>query len=284
MSMIAIVESKKPNMTKLEVQISECIFKNTAEVIHMPITNLARKCGVSDATIVRFVRKLGYKGYNDFKVALAQEISQNDKIESIMVAGDISREDSIETIAQKCYEVNINSLQHTISLMNYDEIEKSARIIMAAKKIHFLGIGYSGITAQDAKYNYMRIGINSDAYTDGHTMIMMCSIVDKSDVVFAISHSGDTIEIVNSLKIAKENGAKIVCVSSNGNSKIAQYADSIITYVSAETKFQTGSIPTKIAQYFVLELIYTQVVRNSIDSGAIDKKIKTAKALEFLLK
>lgn len=282
--MIAIVESKKPNMTKLEIKICEFIFKNTDSVIHMSITSLALKCGVSEATIVRFTRKLGYCGYNDFKVALAQEISQNVEIGNIMVAGDIQKNDTIETIAKKYYEVNVNSLQHTMALMNYGEIEKSAQIIMAAKKVHFLGIGYSGITAQDTKYNYMRIGIDTGAYTDGHTMIMMCSIIDKNDVVFAISHSGDTIEIVNSLKIAKENGAKIVCVSGNGSSKIAQYADSMITYVSTETKFQAGSIPAKIAQYFVLELIYTQVVRNSIDNGAIDKKIKTTKALEYLLK
>lgn len=282
--MIAIVESKKPNMTKLEVQISEFIFKNTNSVIHMPITALANKCGVCEATIVRFARKLGYSGYNDFKVALAQETSQNSEIDNIMVTGDIKKSDSIETIAKKYYEVNVSSLQHTMSLMNYSEIEKSAQIIMEAKKVHFLGVGYSGIMAQDMKYNYMRIGIDADAYTDGHTMIMMCSIIDKSDVAFAISHSGETLEIVNSLKIAKQSGAKIICVSSNGSSKIAQYADSMINYVSTETKFQTGSIPAKISQYFVLELIYTQVLRNSIDSGAVDKKIKTTKALEYLFK
>jgi Transcriptional regulators len=284
MDMMAIVESKKPNMTKLELKISDCIFSNTESVIRMPITSLAKLCAVSDATIVRYVRKLGYAGYNDFKVALAQEISPKSAIESIMPTGSISRDDTIETIAKKYYEINLQSLQHTMSLMNYKEIENAAKMIVSAKKLHFLGIGYSGIAAQDTKYNFMRIGFDTDAYTDGHTMIMICSIIDKTDVVFAISHSGDTFELVNSLKAAKQNGAGIICVTSNQNAKIAEYADSLITYVSTETKFQTGSIPAKIAQYFVLELIYTQVVRSSIGSTAIDKKIKTTKALERLLK
>ena len=281
MDMMASVSSQKPNMTKSEKRISDFIFNNTDTVTHMAITNLAQCCSVSEATVVRFVRKLGYRGYNDFKVELAKETQKGD-FENIMVTGTINRDDSIQTIAKKYYEVSINSLEHTMSLLNYDEIEKAAGLIIKARKVHFIGIGYSGNTAVDSKYNFMRIGIDTDAYTDAHTMIMICSIVDKSDVVFAISHSGNTQEIVNSLKVAKKNGAKIICVSSNGSSKIAHYADGLVTYVSTETKFQTGSIPTKIAQYFVLDLIYTEVVRNSINRGAIDKKIRTTKALEFL--
>lgn len=286
MEMSAVVESKKQNMTKLELRISDYIFSNTEAVIHMPITELAENCGVSNASIVRFVRKLGYSGYNDFKVNLAQETSQKEKeqIESIMATGKIKKDDTIEAIAQKYYENNIHSLRHTMSLIDYREVEKAAGLILSARKIHFLGIGYSGIAAQDTKYDYMRIGLDTDAYTDGHTMIMICSIIDKSDVVFAISHSGNTMEVVNSLKIAKSNGAPIICVTSNANSKIAGYADALVTYVSTETRFQTGSIPAKIAEYFVLELIYTQVVRNSIGGEAVDKKIRTTKALEFLLR
>lgn len=284
MDMMATVESLKPNLTKAEHKLSEYIFSDTNNVIHMSITNLAERCDVSGATIVRFARKLGYEGYNDFKVALAQEITQKGEIESIMITGAIEKNDSIETIAKKLYEINSNALQHTMSLMHYDEINKSALMIASAKKIHFIGIGHSSIMAQDAKYKFMRIGMDTDAYSDGHTMIMMCSIMDKNDVVFAISHSGNTSEIVKSLKIAKEAGAHTICVSSNKNSKVAEYADSMVTYVSTETQFQTGSVPTKIAQYFVLDLIYTEVVRSSISNGAVDKKIKTTKALEELFK
>lgn len=284
MDMLAMVSSMKPNLTKSEIRLSQYIFSDTNSVIHMSITNLAEHCDVSGATIVRFVRKLGYEGYNDFKVALAQEITQKGEIENIMVTGAIGKNDSIETIAKKHYEININALQHTMALMHYDEINKSAMLIASAKKLYFIGIGHSAIMAQDAKYKFMRIGIDTDAYSDGHTMIMMCSIMDKNDVVFAISHSGNTSEVVTSLKVAKEAGAHIICVSSNGNSKMAEYADSMVTYVSTETQFQTGSVPTKIAQYFVLDLIYTEVVRNSISKGVVDKKIKTTKALEYLFK
>ncbi len=190
---------------------------------------------------------------------------------------------SIETIAKKFYSININALEQTMSLMDYAEIYKSAKMISKAKKVNFIGIGYSGIMANDAKYKFMRIGINCDAYTDSHTMIMMSPIMDTDEVIFAISHSCNTIEIVNSLKIAKDLGVKTICISQSLNSKMMSYADSKLTYASTETIFQTGSVSTKIAQIFVVDLIYTELVRRSINK-AVDKKIKTTKALDNLLK
>lgn len=283
MKIIPMANSLKPNFTKLEKKLCEYLLENPQSVIHSTITELSEKSGVSDTTIVRFSRKFGFKGFHDFKLALAQEVSQNDKDEDNVILGPIEKDDSIETIAKKFYAINIKALDQTMSLLNYDEIYKCARMIAKARKIHFIGIGHSGITAQEAKYKFMRIGINCDVYTDGHTMIMMSSIMDKGDLVFAISHSGNTKELVNSAKIAKEAGAKVVAVTHSLNSIITEYADSVISYVSTESIFQTGAVSTKVAQFFVIDLIYTEVVRSTTNK-AVDKKVKTTKALENLLK
>lgn len=278
MNIIAMAHSLKSNLTKLEKILCEYLLEEPDAVIHYSITELSKVTGVSNSTIVRFSRKFGFEGFQDFKLALAQEIYQSD---NNVLAGEIEKNDSIETIAKKFYSINIEALNQTMSLMDYDEIYKSARMISKAKKVNFIGIGYSGIIASDAKYKFMRIGINCDAYTDSHTMVMMSSIMDKDEIIFAISHSGNTNEIVNSLKIAKGIGIQTICISHSANSKIMDYADSKLTYASTETKFQTGSVSTKIAQIFVIDLIYTELVRNSINN-AVDKKIKTTKALENL--
>lgn len=286
MNIIAMTSNLQPNLTKLEKKLCEYLLEDPEAVIHYSITELSKVSGVSNSTIVRFSRKFGFEGFHDFKLALAQEIYQNDSSDnndSNVLTGAIEKYDSIETIAKKFYSINIKALEQTMSLMDHAEIYKSAKMIAKAKKVNFIGIGYSGIMANDAKYKFMRIGINCDAYTDSHTMIMMSSIMDKDEVIFAISHSGNTIEIVNSLKIAKDLGVKTICISQSLNSKIMDYADSKLTYASTETIFQTGSVSTKIAQIFVVDLIYTELVRSSINK-AVDKKIKTTKALDNLLK
>ena len=280
MNIIAMASSLQPNLTKLEKKVCVYLLEDPDALIHYSITELSKISGVSISTIVRFSRKFGFEGFHDFKLALAQEIYQND---NNVLAGAIEKHDSIETIAKKFYSINIKALEQTMSLMDYDEISKSAKMIAKAKKVNFIGIAYSGIIASDAKYKFMRIGINCDAYTDSHTMVMMASIMDKDEVMFAISHSGNTNEIVNSLKIAKDVGAKTICISHSLNSKIMNFADSKLTYASTETKFQTGSVSTKIAQMFVIDLIYTEIVRSNINNAA-DKKIKTTRALDNLFK
>lgn len=282
MNIIPMVTSLRLNSHKQEKILCEFILNFPSDIIHYSITEFSSKSKVSNASIVRFTQKLGFNGFHDFKMSLAQEIAQKDENDNSLIFGPFEKEDSIEIIAQKFYKINITALEHTMSIMNYNEVYKAAKMILSARKVHFFGIGYSGITALDSKYKFMRIGIDSDAYTDGHTMIMMSAIMQKDDLVFAISHSGNTREIVHSLKVAKECGAKIICISSSLNSEIVQFADAIAIYVSTESKFQSGSVSTKIAQFFVLDLIYTEVVKNSL-YNANELKNRTTRVLKKLL-
>lgn len=282
MKILSMINSLQNDLTKSEKKLCKYLIEDQDLIIRSTITQLAEVTGISDSTIIRFCRKFGYSGFHDFKIGLAQEVSalKAEEKEEIL-SGPIDENDSIETIAKKFHSINIDALQQTMDLMHYNEISRCADMIMKAKKVHFIGIGHSGTTAQDTKYKFMRTGIDTDVYTDGHTMIMMASIMNKDDLVFAISHSGNTAEVVNSLKVAKEAGAKVISITCGINSKVIGYSDASIFYASTETKFQTGALSTKIAQFFVIDLIYTEVIRNSIDK--ISLKIKTTKALDNLI-
>ncbi|TCP29621.1 RpiR family transcriptional regulator [Scopulibacillus darangshiensis] len=247
------------------------------DIIYDSITELSEKSGIGNATIVRFCKKLGFKGYPEFKVALVRDLSA--RVPGNVFSGPIEQEDSIETIAKKFYKVNLEALEATMSNMDYDMIKKAALLFRKAGRVHFAGIGHSGMTALETKYKFMRIGFHSDVYTDDHTMLMMASIMDKSDLVFAISHSGETKEIAKMLKIAKTNGAHIIFITGNPSPVNKDDVDYAIHYSSTESLFQTGAVSTKVAQLFVIDLIYTEVARLSMDD-AIGKKIKTAQIIK----
>lgn len=246
------------------------------EVIYDSIVELSNYSGIGNATIVRFCKKLGFSGFPEFKVALAHELSS--QMPGNVLSGPIEKDDSIETIAKKFYAVNMEALNTTMANMNYEAIDQAAATIKKATRVHFAGIGHSGMTAQETKYKFMRVGFHSDTYTDEHTMLMMASIMNEEDLVFAISHSGNTEEIVKMLQVAKENKAVTICVTGDEHSAVTEIADHIIHYVSTESLFQTGAVSTKIAQLFVIDLIYTQVIRLSMGT-AIEKKIKTTQAI-----
>ena len=124
----------------------------------------------------------------------------------------------------------------------------------------------------------MRIGFTTVPVTDSHTMVIMSSITNDDDVIVAISNSGTTKEVIKTVKQAKENGTKIITLTEDSDNPLRKLSDYELTYKSAETIFETGSISSKIPQIFLLDLLYTEVIKEMF-SEAVEKKIKTTSAI-----
>ena len=201
--------------SKSDKQIIEYIRNNAEKVIYMSISEAAKETNTGEATVTRFAKKMGFSGFQDFKVTLAQEISL--KNSNSIINNEISNNEDVLETANKLLRNNINVLERTVNKLNTNDIYECADLIKNCKKAYFMGVGYSGIVAQDSNYKFMRIGINSMYYQDTHTMIMMSALANEGEVVLAISHSGETEEIIKSVKIAKENGAKIIAITENEN-------------------------------------------------------------------
>lgn len=262
--------------SKSDKQIIEYIRNNAEKVIYMSISEAAKETNTGEATVTRFAKKMGFSGFQDFKVTLAQEISL--KNSNSIINNEISNNEDVLETANKLLRNNINVLERTVNKLNTNDIYECADLIKNCKKAYFMGVGYSGIVAQDSNYKFMRIGINSMYYQDTHTMIMMSALANEGEVVLAISHSGETEEIIKSVKIAKENGAKIIAITENENSTLARVSDINLTYVSSETLLESGAVSSKIAQIFIVDLIYTQVVKE-MQIDAVSRKIKTTEAI-----
>lgn len=262
--------------SKSDKQIIEYIRNHADKIIYMTISEVARESNTGEATVTRFARKMGFAGFQDFKVTLAQEVSV--KSNNSIINNEINNNEDVAETADKLLKNSISVLERTISRINTQDIYECASLIKNCKKAYFIGVGYSGIVAQDSNYKFMRIGINSMYYQDTHTMIMMSALASVNEVVMAISHSGETEEITRATKIAKANGAKVISITENEDSTLAKLADINLNYVSSETLFETGAVSSKLAQIFIVDLIYTQVVKE-MQSDAIDKKIKTTEAI-----
>lgn len=262
--------------SKSDRQIIEYIRNNAEKIIYMSISEVAKESSTGEATVTRFAKKMGFSGFQDFKVTLAQEISL--KNSNSIINNEITNNEDVLETANKLLKNNINVLERTVDKLNTNSIYKCADLIRNCKKAYFMGVGYSGIVAQDSNYKFMRIGINSMYYQDTHTMIMMSALASENEVVFAISHSGETEEIIKAINIAKGNGAKVIVITEKENSTLAKLSDINLSYVSSETLFESGAVSSKLAQIFIVDLIYTQVVKEMNDD-AISRKIKTTKAI-----
>lgn len=282
MGILENLEVPNFKVTKSDKILIEYIKNNIEDVFYKPISQIAKESNIGEATITRFSKKMGFSGLQDFKVTLAQEISSLSKSRNIINSNIENNEPVIDT-AKKLLATNISTLESTVDIINGSEIHKSAQLIINAKRIYFIGIGYSGIIAQDSNYKFMRIGLNCLSFDSSHTMIMMASIMQKGDLVIAISHSGETEEIIKTVEMAKQNEVDIISITKKKESSLKSTSDIHLEYISEETLLETGSISSKLAQIFLIDLIYTQVVKEKFNE-AIDMKIKTTDAIKSLKK
>lgn len=192
---------------------------------------------------------------------LAIEVATRPDPEESLLDADVQDADSPQAIAGRLQSAINNVLTETINLLSLENVEQVVKLMRPADRICIFGLGSSGITAEDAKSKLMRIGLRVDAATNNHFMYMQASLMKPGDVAIGISHSGTSAETVHALKLAKEAGATTVALTHNVGSPITDIADYVLINGNKQGQLQGDSIGTKIAQLFVLDLIYALLVK-----------------------
>lgn len=271
---------KEPNfkVTKSDKTLIKYIETNLESVIYKSISEIARESNIGEATITRFTKKAGFSGFQDFKVTLAKDLSIQNK--TSVISSHVHKDEGVMETANKLLQATINVLDGTVCKIDKNIINQCRELILTAKKIYFIGIGYSGVVAIDSNYKFMRIGLNTVPITDSHTMVIMSAIMNRGDVIVAISHSGTTKEILKTVELAKENKVKIISLTEDTDNPLRNLADVELTYVSSETILETGSFSSKIQQIFLMDLVYTEVIKDMFNE-AVDRKLRTTNAIEY---
>lgn len=273
-SALNLLKSIYPSLSKKEKKVAEFILKNTQKAIYLSITELSDLCKAGEATIIRLAQKLGYSGYQELKLALARDLVSPD----LDLLEEVRPEDDLSTLIQKVRARNIKAINDTTNILDLESLSKAIDSIVNARKVEFYGVGASGFTALDAKYKFLRIGILCDAFTDPHLQAMSAACLTPKDVAVGISHSGATRDTIDSLKVAKNTGAKTICITNFMRSPITEVADIVLLTSSPETPLTSGAIRSKIAQLHIIDLLFTGVAMR-IAKKAGDYTEKTAKAV-----
>lgn len=260
--------------SKSEKRVAEYVLDRIDSIIYMSITDLSEQVKVGETTVLRFCRKLGFKGYQEFKLAVAKDtVNPLYKLHE-----DIDESDELQLMIQKLSAANIRALQDTSGLIDSKQLERAIEMIVGATKLHFYGVGVSGMTAQDAKAQFLLIGKFVDAISDSHHQAMAAATLTSHDVVVGISISGSTKDTVDALRIAKENSAQIIAITHFARSPITKYADVVLLTAGKENPLQGGSLAGKIAQLHLIDMLCTGVAVRTREK-ALYYKEKTAKAV-----
>ncbi|MFW5987999.1 MAG: MurR/RpiR family transcriptional regulator [bacterium] len=247
------INSYLEQLKPAEKRVAQYIIDNHKEVIHLSITKLAQAADVSEATVVKFCQHIGYSGYQELKIMLAQVEKKGEKER---IYGEIEANDETDEIINKIFQIYEQTLDSTKKLLQQSNIEKAIKFLINARRIFFFGFGASGIVAEDSELKFKRINYAAEALIDNHKQKTMASLLSKEDLVVAISDSGRTKELMESLKIAKNAGANILAITSNMGSPVTEIADLVLLTSSKETPFRGSALASRMAQLAVIDVLF----------------------------
>lgn len=295
---LAMVRSMLPSLRPSERRVAEYVLADPEEVIHLSIGELARRCGSSDAAIVRFSRAVGCPGYWGLKIAVAREMASTAGagLSAASVAraaggeasgpgcapASVSVPDTARIVAAVVQE-SLEALVDTQRLLDVASLDRATDALAGCSRVLFAGIGASGLVAQDACYKFSRIGIVSVAFTDTHMQAAIASLLGPADCCVAMSHSGSTSAVVTMARTARECGATTIAITGYAGSALAQACEVVLLTGSRESIFRTGAGSSRIAQLAVVDALLALVVarRKGPSLDSLDRVRRAIAALEL---
>ena len=249
--------------TVTERKIALYIKENLDKVLHCNLLELAELIGVSDASMVRFCKSLGYKGFQEFKIRAAMETIPSGQ----QYHPKLQKDDNPEQICQKIFATEITALQRTIQALDMEKMKRVSQVLCEARRIVFAGTGGSMIVAKDAHHKFLKIGVHVCAVEDKDVQLMEASLLGPGDVLFAVSHSGNNLHVLRAAELGKSCGATVVGLTAEGKNRLSKIADYTIMTISEETIFRSESASTRLAQLAVMDSLIAIIAFQDYDKA-----------------
>lgn len=246
-----------------EKKIAKFILNNPKKVVDMTVSELAEISNVSIASVSRFCRKVGLKGFAQLKISLAQELVDTHK------SGEVSNDISVDNIPQSLQNIlanKVTELKQTVNLINTDEFREILEGIRDASRVQVIAVGNTIPVAIDAAFKFNELGIPTTAGTIWETQLSYSFTLGKGDVLIAISNSGESDKVLEAVKIANNNKAMTIGITNSPHSAIGEEVQYHITTATREKLFLDEFCFSRVSASTVIEIIFlflTEMIENS---------------------
>lgn len=253
-SALSSLRSLGQNLTPALRKIAEYARENPDQLLYQTVVEVAEASGSSEASVIRFCRDLGFSGFQDFKLSLAQDLATSP------VGFRQEKPTSSEGIATYLHATSEQVLEDTRRLMNLSQIEKVVQRLLSARRVDCYGVGNAGNTAWDYALKFQRLGIAALAFPDPHSAAISAATLGQADMAIGLSVSGSSIDTVKALEIARKTGAFSVAITCRAKSPITRQADLVLLSSAPESPLTRGSLSTKMGYLLILDTLFTLAV------------------------
>lgn len=279
--MLARLRSSLANMSPSMAKIANLLLENPELPLTLSITELAERAGTSAPTVTRFCRLLGYSGYVPLRVGVAADLGRsNAQTDWVIELGRaFDPDENSATTLRTLLSSHVAAVQSAADLIDLADFESAARAIAESNHVDVYGIAGSATVAAGFRERLYRIGVNAHSWGEVHHSLMSASILTPESVAFGISSSGRTKEIVETLAVARDQGALTIALTSDPLSPLAELADIHLRTSHADRDLSAGELTTQHVQLFACNLLYMLVAKATYDATRT-RLAQTAAAIE----
>ena len=245
-----------PSLKTALRKVADVILRQPEMAIYASVNEVAAAAAVSEATVMRFCRILGFKGFQDFKIALAREMV----IPSARHHEVLSAEDDA-TIVGTVFQTNGAALQDTLEILEPEAMHEAAQLLYKARQIMVIGVSGSGPAVAYTGNRLLLLGVKAFTCTDFYLMLMAASLLSRDDVVLAISNLGTTREILETVGIAREREARVICITNNSLSPLARTSSPALITASREMTMPEEAVASLVCQISILDALFALIAQ-----------------------
>ena len=252
LNILELIHASYYQLTAAERKVADFVLSNHAQVQFMSITQLADECGTAEATVSRFCRSLQLKGFNAFKMELARYSA---------MGAEKKEEHPFDTLPGRNQEIGrlaIDAVNQTIELVKDEDVACVVDMLEKAERVLCFGAGGSMLMAKEFAHLFSNVTPKFLAVSDAHMQMIAAASMTEKDVMVLFSYSGATTQGMQELELARAKGVKTVLITRFNKSPAAKLADVVLSCGSNEGPFQFGSVPAKIAQLVLMDVLFQE--------------------------
>ena len=270
---LAAISDALPKLKGSAQKAAQFILNSPRETINLTITELGARVGVSEASIVRFAQALGYSGFHALKIGLAEDLVSP----MLLVHEDLTTDDSAADAVQKAMTAGMRSLEDTVRILEMTVLESAIQAICAAHRVELFASGNSIPLAMDLNFRLTKIGLYCRFSIDPTVQEMYASLTTPEDVAIGISHTGSSKDTVYALELARQRGARTVCITNHSDSPLTRHGDFCLFTSTRVSHFREEEMASNLATLALTEALYVGVCVQRSDA-AVQAVSKTMRA------
>ena len=261
MNILDRIHASYYQLSAAERKVADYVLVYYDQVQFMSITQLAEECGIAEATVSRFCRSLKLKGFNAFKIELAKH-----SVSGVPVRSQLQSLDTLSGRTQEVGRLAVEAVQHTVELVDPDQVLRAVELFERAPRVMCIGSGGSMLLAAVFANMFSMADPKFHAVSDSHAQMSAAATMGSDDAIVLLSYSGATMSGVQVLELARERGIATVLITRYPRSPAAKLADVVLRCGSNEGPFQFGSVPAKVAQLVVLDVLFQEYCHRNRES------------------